>query len=212
MDNRDDAFWLTHDAGAGPLHESQCFAAAFSRNRVRGFSKKKNLKAFLERIQNRSLYTDVQRQAADPETGDFIPPQPHGQAGLVENGILVLIKADAFGYFDNIGDQRELLMKPGTIAVLDAMRRPLAALFLKADMADRVPIPRSINRDASFPRIPYPAVEDRDYLIAVFNGQAPTRAKILLDVHQKQSVPLFDLVYDCGHSISPLVFMKIITH
>lgn len=153
---------------AGPPHIFQS-AVAVVRMNIDGSGTcddDMHFEALANRIQRCFADTVILRQSTNPDTLDTGAAKASGKVCSAEGGITILVRLLSLADDLCLRGQLQVRMESGTRGLLHTVWRPRTASFFKADVMRRMPIACGIHRNAAFPRLADPVIQDSNNLVA----------------------------------------------
>jgi hypothetical protein len=147
-----------------------------------------HFEARFQGVEHRGANTDIERQAANPDTPHAAPLQAARQVCAIEGRITVAVRIGPLADHAGARGEFQVGMKLGAGGVLHTMDGPRAATIAKADVIRRVPIARGDDLgSALFCRL-NPAIEHRNDLIACFHRQRPAGTEVVLHIDKNEGI------------------------
>lgn len=153
----------------------------------------------LEPIENRSLDAIVRSQTAHKDPRHALLTQRIGQAHsprvpAFKTRVTLFVGKCAARYNHRVIPQLEIVMEFGSGRLLNAVRRPLTAVFTKMYRLRRMPIAGYENRTTLATKRLDATIQRFDDLIAFWNRQSTPWTEVLLWVNNKQCVVFHPLM------------------
>src|SRR5262249_19774710 len=142
------------------------------------------------RIQCRFTDAIVLRKPADPDASHTRFPQAFSEIRTTESGVSVYFRVVGFVDDANVSWKSQVGMKICTARVLHTVWWPGPASVAEADVVGRMPITRSKYGNTRADRPGDPSIKDGDDLMALADGEGPSRTEIVLDVNDEKCIAL----------------------